>query len=451
MACPKEPVSPAEASGVADTADPSDPSEPSNSSDTVDYTVPTQFATRTLTPIPETEHGSKGLITRFHPDFDLIVTVQAPGGTPVIYRVCASALSVASPVWRNMLYMDAKRSADSEDVKDQDLLQTMELNGDQEAISLLFRIIHYDYYHVPKEPTLDQLFELCKSACEYQCAHILNPWAGRWTARLADFVEKPDCFSECHKALHIAWTLGDMKLYRDAIDALIVSAKINPNGKIVNTDGHALEDMLISRDLLEIILKARASTVEGILEAVKKPIDILSSGERSKRSPYCKVGRDTQACEVMMLGSIIPALTRVRLFPVPEPEKFTGSIDTLKYTLDGIKTIPYVGKEWLPHMSHESCNLGFGKSVMACLTRMMVPLSVGIMSWMSEQAMKCGIEATTELEEWRQRPEVSISEHPLSENLGKSDSVHGLDNLSMEDPHKPGSENFQEVKVEDEA
>ena len=79
-----------------------------------------------------------------------------------------------------------------------------------------------------------------------------------------------------------------------------------------------------------------------------------------------------------MLGSIIPALTRARLFPIPEPGTFSGSISQLKEKLDGIKTIPYVGKEWAPHMSHEGCNLGFRESVTTCLRAMAVPLSPSI-------------------------------------------------------------------------
>jgi hypothetical protein len=80
----------------------------------------------------------------------------------------------------------------------------------------------------------------------------------------------------------------------------------------------------------------------------------------------------------MMLGSVIPALTRAGLFPVPEAEGFTDSIKNLKDKLDNVKIIPYIGKEWMPHMSHENCDLGFSQSVMTCLKEMTVPLSGAI-------------------------------------------------------------------------
>ncbi|KAI0469161.1 hypothetical protein F4859DRAFT_516512 [Xylaria cf. heliscus] len=396
--------------------------------ETTETTELTHTTPRALTPIPESDTASDSLTVIFHPDADLEVIVPVPDDHPTIYMVCASALTCASPIWRTMLYYDAACARDAGDDTKQARSQTMRLTGDSEAIGLLFRIIHYDFRHVPKDPTLNQLFELGKSACQYKCTHILYPWAGQWSASLTNFVDEVDCYSECHKALHIAWTFGDLKLYRDMVDALIVSAKVDPNGKIVNISGQPLEDMLMPHDLLKVIIEARASTVAKILCDIKEPIEVLSSGLQNQRNRYCKIGKDTQACEIMMLGSIISALTKAGLFPIPAPEKFTDSIETLKNKLDTIKTIPYVGKEWMPHMSHENCNLGFRESVMVCLKEMTVPLSAGIMSWMSDQADTCGIKATRELQEWRQRSEESSFEH-----VAKSSIVRHLEKQDEEE------------------
>ncbi|KAI0103049.1 hypothetical protein GGR51DRAFT_562030 [Nemania sp. FL0031] len=373
----------------------------------IEMTKATSTPIRALTPILETESGTEDSTITFHLDADLKVIIQGSDDNPAIYMVCASALACASPIWRSMLYRDAAHARGVKDEAGDNQVQTLELESDSKAISLLFHIVHYDFSHVPQEPTLNQLFELCKSACQYRCTHLFYPWANQWTSRLANFVAEADCYSECHKALYVAWTFGEMKLYRDTVDALIVSTKVDFNGKIVNVSGQPLEDMLMPLELLEIITKARASTIAKILDAVRAPIHVLSSGAQSERGVYCKVGKDTQPCEIMMLGSVIPALTKAGLFPVPEPEKFTGSIEGLKDTLDKVKTIPYVGREWMPHMSHESCNLGFRESVMICLKEMAVPLSSSIMSWMSDQAYTCGIKSTTELQQWRQRSEES--------------------------------------------
>ncbi|KAI0872416.1 hypothetical protein GGS24DRAFT_467619 [Hypoxylon argillaceum] len=377
---------------------------------------------RALTPILETEPGPEDSTTAFHPDADLKVIIRAPNNDPTIYMVCASALTCASPVWRSMLYCDAANAREMKDETRYDQTQSMVLRGDSEAVALLFRIIHYDFRHVPKEPTLNQLFELSKSACQYRCTHILYPWAQQWVSQLATFFADVNCYSECHKALYVAWTFGETKLYRDMVDALIVSAKIDLNGKIVNVSGQPLEDMLMPSDLLKTITTTRASTIAKILDAVKSPIHVLSTGTQGNSNAYCKVGKDSHECEIMMLGSAIPTLAKAGLFPVPEHEKFTDSIVNLKDKLEGVKTIPYIGREWMPHMSHENCELGFCKSVMTCLEEMMVPLSASIMSWMSDQAETCGIEATAELQEWRR-----ISNEPSIKHVEDHGLVSGLE------------------------
>lgn len=156
---------------------------------------------RALTPILETEPGPEDSTTAFHPDADLKVIIRAPNNDPTIYMVCASALTCASPVWRSMLYCDAANAREMKDETRYDQTQSMVLRGDSEAVALLFRIIHYDFRHVPKEPTLNQLFELSKSACQYRCTHILYPWAQQWVSQLATFFADVNCYSECHKAL----------------------------------------------------------------------------------------------------------------------------------------------------------------------------------------------------------------------------------------------------------
>ncbi|KAI3326587.1 hypothetical protein HD806DRAFT_520386 [Xylariaceae sp. AK1471] len=403
----------------------------------------TANSSRILTPIQETEsqpsessehseHSEPEVsITSFHQDADLKAIIQTLDGNTIKYMVCASALACASPSWRSMLYYDAPRAHEAKDETTDGQIQTLKLDGDAEALGQLFRIIHYNFSHVPQEPTLDQLFELGKSACHYRCTHLFYPWAKRWILRLSNFVGEPTCFAECHKALYVAWIFGDLHLFRDMVDSLIVSSKIDAKGRIVNTSGQRLDKMYMPLDLLATITTARATTVGKIIDVVKTPINVLSSGEQGTNSAYCKVGKDRKACEVMMLGSAIPALTKAGLFPVPEPEKYTGNIQDLKEKLDNIKTIPYVGKEWMPHMSHDGCNLGFSESVSVCLKQMVVPLSTRIMSWISDQAKICGIEATKELEEWQQNSEPRSTEHVAKTVLPHEREGH--DTVSMND------------------
>ncbi|KAI0204477.1 hypothetical protein F4808DRAFT_343687 [Astrocystis sublimbata] len=391
---------------------------------------------RSLTPIPETDTVSEVHAVRieFHDNADLEVVIETSDGAPAVYMVCASALATASRMWRSMLGRDSGLNAKHGD------LDTLTLSGSPDALAVLFHIVHYGFKHVPEEPTLDALYEMCTSACHYECTHILYPWAAQWSASLANFVGEAYCFTECHKALHVAWTFGDLKLFRETVDALIVSAKINGDGKIVNVSGQPLEDMLMPSDLFEVTVETRFSTITKMLDAVKRPIEALSSGS-TERGTSCKVGKDSEACEAMMLGSVIPGLAKAGLFPIPEPEKFTGSIEFLKNNLDAIKIHPFVGKEWVPHMSHDNCNLGFRESVAACLQEMVVPLHPSIMCWMSRQADTCGIEATREMEVWRQKSAASSSEHvvdlddtPTQHEIQEQRDSAGIDSNRPEEP-----------------
>ncbi|KAK5625910.1 hypothetical protein RRF57_001626 [Xylaria bambusicola] len=396
-------------------------------------------------PITEAKDEAEATGTKFHRDADLQVIIKTLDSNPTIYLACASALACASLVWRTMLYHDNTDADGSNGDSKRGQVQTIRLDGDPEAIGLLFHIIHYEFNHVPECPTLSQLFELGKAACQFRCTHILYPWASQWASQLSEFGAEDDCYPECHKALYVAWTFGDLKLYRDMVDALIVTTEIDINGKIVNISGKPLEDMLMPCDLL-----ARASTIEKILHAIKKPIHDLSHGEQDQKSTYCKIGKDSQACEIMMLGSTIPALTRAGLFPTPEPEKYTGSIVQLKDKLDKIKTIPYVGKEWVPHMSHEGCNLGFRDSVTVCLKEMDVPLSSSIMSWMSSQAKTCGIEPTRELEEWQRKSENASVEILAEPDSPRHVDVEELDHASSEIASPMRSHSLSQNQKEDE-
>jgi hypothetical protein len=100
-----------------------------------------------------------------------------------------------------MLYFGALRAHDTKDDIEDEKARTLKVDGNAEALGMLFRIVHYDFSYIPQEPTLHQLFELGKSACQYRCTHLFYPWARQWVSRLYNFVGEPNCFMECHKAL----------------------------------------------------------------------------------------------------------------------------------------------------------------------------------------------------------------------------------------------------------
>lgn len=154
------------------------------------------------------EHGEKsetsklnGSMVSFHRDADLKIIIQESSGGTTEYMVCSSALACASPKWRSILYHDTPHARESDDEMNGEKIQSLKLEGNADALALIFRIVHYDFGRVSWEPTLDQLFEIGKAACDYHCTHLLQPWAQSWTSSLKHFVWEPNCYMECHKAL----------------------------------------------------------------------------------------------------------------------------------------------------------------------------------------------------------------------------------------------------------
>lgn len=212
---------PASTAPVEEPVSPVKISETAGAMETVEITD-TRTTPRALTPIPEADTASECPNVAFHPDADLEVIIPTPNDNPTTYMVCASALACASTIWRTMIYHDAAYIRSANDDTKQDRSQAMKLSGHPEAIGLLFQIIHYDFKHVPTEPTLNELFELCKSACQYKCAHILYPWAGQWSASLSNFVAEVDCYAECHKALQCVFFSSPLSLSSRASSTTLI-------------------------------------------------------------------------------------------------------------------------------------------------------------------------------------------------------------------------------------
>jgi hypothetical protein len=108
------------------------------------------------------------------------------------------------------------------------------------------------------------------------------------------------------------------------------------------------------------------------------PLDAISNRGENEKNTYCKVGKDSKACELIMLGSAVAALTKAGLFPVPGSRQYKGSIGDLKKSLVKVNAVPYCGKDWMPHLSHDHCTLGLDLVVMDCLKDMEIRLTDGM-------------------------------------------------------------------------
>ncbi|KAK6948820.1 hypothetical protein Daesc_010591 [Daldinia eschscholtzii] len=326
-------------------------------------------------------------IIYFDIDSDLDIPFETEGGL-ILCKVSSAHLALASPVWRNMLYGNnyIKRSDEEAWV--------VSIDGYASALMTLFHIIHYEFDKVPVKLPLEELYRIAVVISRYKCTHLIYPWAETWINSLPTNHAPEENYRNSRKAMFIAWVLGDVSLFRRSVEQIVLSSKL-VTSQLVDSDGNSLSDVEnIHEDLLGWIGTTRLETISLILDALSEPFRRPSSGDKSPKPPFCKLGTQQKECETMMLGSMVPQLMAAGLFPVPEPREFLDSIDTLKSKINNFKYTPYEGRDWMPHLSHISCSLGYSEAVEASLADMQVPLDCGFMDDFVARSRISGIRKT---------------------------------------------------------
>ncbi|KAI0014835.1 hypothetical protein F4780DRAFT_153713 [Xylariomycetidae sp. FL0641] len=310
------------------------------------------------------------------------------------FKVSTCSVATASPHWRTLLYGQKRASNE---------VWSITLDSSPTALDTLFRIVHYEFAKVPTALTVTQLFELSRATSQYGCTQLTYPWIRNWLACCDDLKATAENFDKCHVGIYIAWEFGCLRLFREMTDALIVSTRINDNGDPVNVNGLRLKDMVLPTGLLDTILETRVSTLANMLAAIAKPMQVLSSDERDPAIKYCRVKAHSVECEDQMFGGTMRVLMNKRLNPIPDASTYSGSIMELKKVAEGIKTNPYVGKDWMPHLSHEKCSLRFAEAMEECLKKMPVALHDEYLEHLSNQAYLSGVENGSDMEDYRRR------------------------------------------------
>ncbi|KAI0836486.1 hypothetical protein F5Y06DRAFT_305240 [Hypoxylon sp. FL0890] len=329
-------------------------------------------------------------VVSFHVDSDIVVHVSTPLGT-VLFKVSSGNLVCASSVWATQLYRTNLRRASTDD-------WMVEIHGDVDALTIIFSIVHFKFNEVPVCINLDGLYEIALVFSEYDCAHLAYPWASKWIESLSYLVTSADLHRVCHKALFVAWVFGDVKLFRDMADALVISSEL-VDGELANVEGKLLKDMVLPLDLFDFISKTRRAAIAIILRAIEKPFKHEITDSNAHKQPLCKASKPAAECEAMMLGSVIPRLMAAGLFPAPDATTFPRSIYDLKQELASVKPILYKASDAKPHQygDHYSCNLGYDSAVRECLKGLPMPLQERHMEKLAIQATKTGVKTGKEM------------------------------------------------------
>lgn len=200
------------------------------SAQSMDLNSPTQSSSTTAHADP---------VFSYHRDADLFVKVNDSNG-PANFKVCSALIAAASPVWRKQIY-----GGDHPHQDDGKWIIHMTGNKDRAfGLHVIFSIIHYQFSEVPETPTVDQYYDLTTVALHYDCCQLLIPFTRKWVNSYelrSKYDSQPDGKLD-EKLLRIYWALGAGFLFLRALDRVVNTSTISPNGAFVNHEGRIWDD-----------------------------------------------------------------------------------------------------------------------------------------------------------------------------------------------------------------
>lgn len=195
------------------------------------------------------------------------------------------------------------------------------------------------------------------------------------------------------QALYIAYKLGDFKSLKETIRQVAHSVIIAEDGSIRDKNGHRIQDIVpIENELIRSIENIRNNDIEEVLKSVKEPYEYFMDADKSNGQNYCKSVDGHLECNQKLLGSLLSNLLQQRLFPVPDPQEYTGSFYSLaeKVMNMDIRGLFYPGVE-MHKQRHTLCKLGQDTVVEKLLgAKEYLPLPANLVEHMYLMCKRCG-------------------------------------------------------------
>lgn len=162
------------------------------------------------------------------------------------------------------------------------------------------------------------------------------------------------------QTLYVAYKLGDFKSLQETIRKVAHEISIGEDGSLLSGDGQNVHDILpFDEELLENIEILRGNDIEAVLKSLKEPYDYLMDAEKSNGQNYCKSADGHLECNQKLLGSLLHNLMQQKFLPVPKPQGFKDSFNSLaeKIKKMEIRGLFYPGVE-MHKQRHTLCVLG---------------------------------------------------------------------------------------------
>ena len=171
------------------------------------------------------------------PNGDLTLIVGADDDVRM-FLVSSKALTLASPVWRAMLSTrNGFKEAGSEEISFPD--------DKSEALFIVLLTCHLRFQVVPKKVEFKTLMDLCTVCDKYDCISLLQPWFSAWMSPWLKHVGQHGYEGWAF----IAWVIGDVDIFKRAIDHVVLNCKMDESGQCLTKDGNEVLDDLLTHGL----------------------------------------------------------------------------------------------------------------------------------------------------------------------------------------------------------
>lgn len=195
------------------------------------------------------------------------------------------------------------------------------------------------------------------------------------------------------QALYVAHKLGDFKSLKGLIRKVAHDVSIGEDGSLRDENGRSVQEVVpIDKELLKNVENIRGKHIKAVLKSLKDPYEYLMDAEKSNGRHYCKSVDGHLECNQKLLGSLLSNLLQQKLFPVPQPQGYNDSFNSLAEKINKmeIRGLFYPGVE-MHKQRHTLCRLGQDAVVEKLRGgKEDAPLSNDLVEYMYFMCKRCG-------------------------------------------------------------
>ncbi|KAF8441177.1 hypothetical protein BGX38DRAFT_1144342 [Terfezia claveryi] len=291
---------------------------------------------------PRASVPSNVLNIQLDPKGDVILVIPLEGTARTVrYRVNSYSLCLASSVFHAMLGANShfkegnalrNRDASSPSIE-------IKLGDDDPlALAILLRIIHLQFYWVPKTLKNDHLYKVAIVCDKYDMRRILEPWLDQWIPVGTQLgAEIPG-----DQWLFIAYAFGRQALFKELSKALILTSTVGAGGSSLSppptphiAGTRCSFNQYIPSSILSLveISTRRQEAIKGIFDYIDQQIEAY----HGPTVPRCAHPTKTDLCDLFFLGFLQKMLYTLKIFE-PDNHQMSISIEGLKSHIEGLKT-----------------------------------------------------------------------------------------------------------------